>query len=178
MSDSQRLFLQVSSQQKERIQELFEEEGWDYIEVIVNTDVLTDAEAAQALAEAEAPGFQIEPVEGENRCDQCLSYPCVTDERFRQLWWETDNYEPHNRNSGLRKVAYKKFWTMLLHRDLWRNAEYLERKDAALAQDANRNNYIWAGQHKRDLMPNCVVDLVRSWYPNTKDVPYMGHKWI
>jgi hypothetical protein len=31
--------------------------------------------------------------------------------------------------------------------------------------------------HKRDIMPHCVVDLVRTKYPNPKDKPYMGHKW-
>ena len=37
----------------------------------------------------------------------CFCRPCITNERNRQLWWETDYQIEHERNSQLRK--YKKF---------------------------------------------------------------------
>ena len=90
------------------------------------------------------------------------------------MWWETENQIPHERNSMLRKSDYKRFWTNLFHRNVWQDPRYLVRKRAALRQDPRRRNYVY---HRRDLMPKCVLVLVRSWFPNPPNVPYMGHMW-
>ena len=29
----------------------------------------------------------------------------------------------------------------------------------------------------REIMPECVLKLVRGLYPNLPDTPYLGHKW-
>jgi hypothetical protein len=70
--------------------------------------------------------------------------------------------------------GYKRFWTNLFHRNVWQDPSYLVRKSAALRQDTRRRNYVY---HRRDLMPKCVLVLVRSWFPNPPYVPYMGHMW-
>ena len=63
---------------------------------------------------------------------------------------------------------------MLYHRRVWRDERYMARKTQALGIDKNKQKYVY---HKRDTMPDCVLDLVRRWYPNPSKVPYMGHRW-
>ena len=29
----------------------------------------------------------------------------------------------------------------------------------------------------REIIPECVLNLVRGLYPNPPDTPYLGHKW-
>jgi predicted nuclease of restriction endonuclease-like RecB superfamily len=98
----------------------------------------------------------------------CFCRPCITNERNRQLWWETDNQIEHERNSQLRKEKYKRFWTNLFHRGVWKDPRYLEQKREALRRDFRRKKYIY---HR------CVIELVRHWYPNLQDKEYMGHMW-
>ena len=104
----------------------------------------------------------------------CFCRPCITNERNRQLWWETDYQIEHERNSQLRKEKYKRFWTNLFHRGVWKDPRYLEQKHEALHRDFRRKKYIY---HRRDLIPKCVIELVRHWYPNLQDKEYMGHMW-
>lgn len=121
----------------------------------------------------------IQPCETDPECAHCLCKPCVTSESNRQLWWETENSDPANANSALRKPIYKRFWTMMYHRGVWVDPRYLLRKDAALADDPSM--HAWSGPrrngHPRDLMPKCVTSMVRMWLPNPHSKPYMGHKW-
>jgi len=65
---------------------------------------------------------------------------------------------------------------MLFHRGVWQDPRYLAKKEAALSQDLGN---VWAGgrNHKRDLMPKCVIDCVRNWLPNPTGQNYMGHRW-
>ena len=121
--------------------------------------------------ETEDP-FVISQNEDAEECPFCLCKPCITDERNRQMWWETETYLPHQRNSRIRKDKYRRFWTMLLHRGVWDDQRYIERKQRALEHDGQ--NQEW---HRRDILPSCVVNLVRGWLPNPKDKPYMGHLW-
>ena len=122
--------------------------------------------------------FHIPPQEGEAECPYCLCQPCVTSECFRQFWWETENYAPNDDNSRFRKEHYKRFWVMLLNRGIWRDPRYLARKATALQQDLGRRETAWTGpqKHPRDLIPKCVLTLVRQWLPNATK-PYMGHRW-
>jgi hypothetical protein len=30
----------------------------------------------------------------------------------------------------------------------------------------------------REIMPDCVLSVVRGLYPNPPSQPYMGHKWL
>ena len=56
---------------------------------------------------------------------------------------------------------------------------YITRKDTILKKDNRRKEYAWCGSpsDKRDVMPDCVLKIVRHWYPNPSGKPYMGHKW-
>jgi hypothetical protein len=87
---------------------------------------------------------------------------------------KTDNHREHERNSQLRKEKYKRFWTNLFHRGVWKDPRYLEQKHVVLRRDFRRKKYIY---HRRDLMSKCVIELVRHWYPNLQDKEYMGHMW-
>lgn len=58
-------------------------------------------------------------------CPHCFCDPCVT--THRQGW--LGNAVPHNdRNPSLRKIRYKKFWTMLDRRQAWINPRYQRKK--------------------------------------------------
>lgn len=65
---------------------------------------------------------------------------------------------------------------MLLHMGVWNNPIYKDRKATALltARPNRCGDFVY---HRRDLMPQCVLKLVRSWYPNPPGQDYMGHKW-
>ena len=51
-----------------------------------------------------------------NYNDYCFCMPCITSQRNRQLWWESDAVPPSDSNHGIRKEKYKRFWTMMMHR--------------------------------------------------------------
>ncbi len=56
---------------------------------------------------------------------------------------ETDCYggrtkmlsEPNHTNTGLRKEKYKRFWTMMHHRNVWEDERYKSKKREALKRD-------------------------------------------
>ena len=62
----------------------------------------------------------------------------------------------------------------MYHRNVWIHQSYIQKKSRALAEDPRFKEYVW---HRRDIMPDCVLKLVRHWFPNPKNVPYMGHLW-
>lgn len=71
--------------------------------------------------------------------------------------------------------VYKFFWTMLFHRGvIFLDERYRERKLNVLQLDPRFTN---VASHRRDILPECVVNLVRVWFPNPKNIPYMGHRW-
>lgn len=77
--------------------------------------------------------------------------PCITHDNNRQMRWHTQQEEPHQRNSAIRKehYNYKRFWTMLLHRGAWNDDRYLLMKTDAMSRDPRRQKYEWL---KRDIM--------------------------
>jgi hypothetical protein len=123
--------------------------------------------------------FVIEHKEDYPECPECLCRPCITDNVWEQGWWEKENHPPHKDNSFYRKSHYKRFWVMLLHRKVWEDPRYIEKKQTVLELN-QRENHAWAGpssKHARDIMPDCVLQLVRGWLPNEPNRNYMGHKW-
>ena len=95
-----------------------------------------------------------------------LSPPWITTEVNRQLWRLEECEQPNRCNSFRRKDIYKRFWTMLFARNVWRHkihgiktgkgghlrgtliVDYTFFIDGTLCQ----NVY--------------VIDLVRTWLPN------------
>lgn len=179
------MHIQVTPLQMDTIRQLFIHNDWDLVEMPPSNDGTHAAEVntegglavttSSDTSQDDIPGFQIPQVEGRLECSHCLCKPCITDECNRQLWWPTEDQGAFLHNHKQRKEAYKRFWTMLFHRNVWNDTRYIERKCDALGVDPGRNHYGWI--HRRDIMPDCVIDLVRGWYPNPKGVQYMGHKW-
>ena len=98
----------------------------------------------------------------------------------RQSWLATISTRPHVRNTGIRKSKYKKFWTLIQRYGGWNNPHYLRKKITLLRQSRHMNedeSWITMGRELRDIMPECVTELVRSIYPNPENVSYMGHRW-
>ena len=142
-----------------------------------NTDQSTQTNndnVANETDEDDNPEFVIPPDISEEECQYCFCRPCITNEQNKQMWWHDREEAPHQRNSGLRKEHYKRFWTMLLHRGAWNDDRYLLMKTDALARDHRTQRF---DCHKRDIMPKCVVTLVRHCFPNPGGFPYMGHMW-
>jgi hypothetical protein len=182
-SEKNKVTMELNSHQLETIKSLFGHYNWDInieAESFVsenggNTqDKCTQTESMETETEDENPGFVIEQDQSQNECPYCFCKPCITNEQNSQLWWHANTEEPHLRNSGLRKEHYKRFWTMLLHRGVWNDDRYIVMKVDAMSRDPRRQRYDW---HKRDIMPKCVVSLVRHWFPNPGGFPYMGHMW-
>ena len=163
-----------TQEQYETVEALFVHYDWDFGNALqegadhfgtINNDTEGDS--------AESVQF-IFPQPGADECQHCLASPCVTDERHRQFWWEDHPHQPHSRNPKKRKAHYKKFWTMLLHRGVFQDERYKQRKSIAMGRDPRFRKYVY---HRRDIMPNCVLKCVRTWLPNLPGVSYLGHMW-
>ena len=74
--------------------------------------------------------------------------------------------QPRLTNHVKRKGDYKAYFTILNKKGLWRDAVYLQRKEAL-------GCYI---EDVREIMPVCVVENVRKGWPNPDGVPYCGHR--
>jgi len=104
------LALEVTEEQKETIYHLFSHNNWDFneIEIKNNENNVTD-EINQAGTAANFDDFSIEQNDDFDECQYFLCKPCITHEVNRQMWWETENQMPHERNSMLRKVTINVF---------------------------------------------------------------------
>ncbi|VDI53167.1 Hypothetical predicted protein [Mytilus galloprovincialis] len=142
---------------------------WDFKEANYDQNNVNNSESND-----HSENYHIEQDQESPECSYCLCRPCITDERNRQMWWENENCVPHERNSFLRKDKFKRFWTNLFHRGVLNDPRYLRRKRDALKRDRPRRQYTY---HRRDLIPKCVLELVRKWFPNPSCQEYMGHKW-
>lgn len=111
------------------------------------------------------------PEINDQECMYCFCHPCVTSNRQE---WLGNGAPPHTRNSTIRKTKYKKFWTMMSRRYAWNHPRYQAKKAAHFNRDEEVENIVWT---QREIMPECVLSLVRDLYPNPPGRPYMGHKW-
>jgi len=166
------LTIEVTPEQKETINQLFNHYNWEYKEL--HTQSQSTEISATSPSPLDVEQFTVVQNEDAEECQHCFCRPCMTDDSNRQMWWESENAAPHRRNHFLRKDKYKRFWTNLYHRQVWKDPRYLSRKRKALSQDPKRKQCVY---HKRDLMPQCIVKLVREWFPNLPNVPYIGHRW-
>ena len=183
-----RVTLDLSQEQLNTVESLFMHYDWEYKEInrsnineCLKSDNSTQTvpnngihEHGSQIEQIECAEFRIDQDVNAEECQYCYCRPCITNEANRQLWWELHDTEPSDRNHGLRKEKYKRFWTMMFHRYAWEDQRYKIKKEAALKNDPRFKKYIW---HRRDIMPKCVLQLVRQWLPNTLGTPYMGHLW-
>jgi hypothetical protein len=169
------LSIRVTDEQREVIYALFNHNDWTIQEVDTHAATL-NIDISETYEE-----YRIPQDHQQEECDYCLCRPCITDPSNKQLWWEDVPSPPSDGNSKKRKEHYKRFWTGLLHRAIWEHPTYLLRKSIALTQDPQRQNVVLSGPrggyHPRDIMPLCVLKLVRTWLPNPTSRPYLGHRW-
>ena len=92
---------------------------------------------------------QIPILRGSNHCPHCLCTPCVTTVPPDFLMGSAS---PHPANAEKRHRLYQKFWGTLKDLGVWRDEEYLQRKERRTARD-----------DLRDIMPTCVT-LVSAFF--------------
>lgn len=173
-SDKKTLTLHTNEEQLAAIKALYEQNGWPFEECSIDEPVQCTSNSSAEKSECEwRPVGKPEP-RGE-KCPHCLCDPCIAHEANRQSWWLAGQHPPRTGNSSGRKQLYKRFWSMLTERGLWMSETYTIRKNEALRRDPQQNTYVW--YHRREIMPNCVLQLVRGWLPNHPKTPYMGHMW-
>ena len=152
---SNRFTLSLTQEQVQFIESSWEARGWD-----LNLD----------QAESDGPSYTTtytQSTEKHGSCEHCGALPVPASE-------STDSGTIDNNGCG---YHYQRFGVMLLHRGAWNKDAYKQKKSAAMR---NRSVYAWVGpntKHPRDIMPDCVLSMVRKWLPNPSTVPYMGHKW-
>ena len=95
---------------------------------------------------------------------ECFCNPCVITNGQSFLG---NAVPPYNRNAELRKKRYKIFRQMLDKRQAWIQPLYLRRKARVFSRPENTVLYTI-----RECMLRCVVDLVRSLFPNQPGRPY------
>lgn len=103
-------------------------------------------------------------------CQHCFLSPCVT--VYPQSWLG-HGAGPHMRNAPLRKKKYKLFWKVISERGGWLHPRYVAKKQRVLHRTRD-DSIVWT---PREIMPDCVLNLVRGLHPNLPGQPYMGHKW-
>ncbi|OWF41269.1 hypothetical protein KP79_PYT18901 [Mizuhopecten yessoensis] len=168
--------LVVNEEQRNAISQLFQEKHWEYSEK--NNEGDCQEESASMTPDTSnqvtCSGFTIPQDTDSDECQYCLCRPCITNERNKQQWWELRENPQNRKNNIHRKELYKRFWTMLYHRGAWGDQRYQDKKKQALGIQTMGGEPVW---HRRDIMPDCVIKLVRFWFPNPDSMEYMGHLW-
>lgn len=189
------LSLLVTEEQKLTIEALFNHNNWDFITVSPTkernevTDEAhnisqetghidsTDKETAgtstdtrqRSVENRESVSDSDSTDTDDSSCEYCFCSPCVT---VNEQSWMGKGSRPKPTNRISRKIRYKKFWSMLERRNAWRKRKYLRKKARLLGRNDESTVFV-----QRDIMPNCVLNLVRERYPNPPGQPYTGHYW-
>ena len=98
-------------------------------------------------------------------CKFCFLDPCITSHGHH---WLGDGRHACEANSGIQRAKYAKYWKCISNRGGWNLDMYLAKKVSTPEGSV---------LHRREIMPECVVNQVRELYPNPGRIPYMGHKW-
>ena len=86
---------------------------------------------------------------GQNHCRHCLCAPCVIQLPPDFL---RGSASPHPANDEKRHRLYRLFWRLLNDMGLWRDDEYLQRKEARTSI-----------YDKREIIPRCVITVCALW---------------
>ncbi|MES9904386.1 MAG: hypothetical protein ABW168_17130 [Sedimenticola sp.] len=183
--------LLVTEEQECGIRAFFHHSNWDFIEVTDGENHRTESPSGSSKAneygssltnssgtctntdteQQELSEHIIDDDLDTNECQFCLRSPCViTDE---QSWLGKAKRLDIN-NNKLRKLGYKTFWTILERRNAWRCKQYLQKNMRKLKRSAIDETVV---QMKREIVPECVLTLVRNLFPNPSGIPYVGHCW-
>ena len=63
---------------------------------------------------------------------------------------------------------------MNIMRGAWRHPSYVRKKETAMCRDHIAGTVVHV---LSEIMPECVLKLVRGLYPYPPDTPYLGHRW-
>lgn len=86
---------------------------------------------------------------GENHCPYCLCAPCVI---LLPPDFLRGSAGQHPANDGKRQRLYRMFWRLLSDLGVWRDQEYLARKEARTTE------------HKKcEMIPRCVITVSVLW---------------
>ncbi|CAC5375816.1 ERN1 [Mytilus coruscus] len=180
------LSLAVTEEQKLAIQAFFSHNDWDFNEIassstssnfhledntennVIATDGIEHPGQSGSDQQSASAGHDIND---KDMCQDCFCSPCVTQNRES---WLGVGQRAHVRNSGIRKLKYKLFWRMMQDRGAWSIPQYLRKKCRLLNRDRVDETVVIV---RREVIPDCVLKLVRELYPNPKSKPYMGHRW-
>jgi hypothetical protein len=89
-------------------------------------------------------------------------------------WWPLESMQAKPGNNNILKKLYYKLWTMLHHRGVWDYPEYLVKRENMIRQIKDDEVTV---KVRCEIMPQCVANRVREWYPNLRGRQYMGHRW-
>ena len=189
MDNTKRITLEITGEKEQEIQQFLQEKGWLHCVLDTSRQRETVCMPTQRRSGACANEQYLPPSPGntsghtgdilnnpnQEECPFCFLRPCVT--FFRQQWLG-DGQRPNRANGPLRTDKYKKFWAVLSHRGAWTEPRYTAKKRHALDLE-NRtgqedDNLVWThrrSHHVREIMPDCVLKLVRGLYPNPASVP-------
>lgn len=193
MAESKAYKLLLTEEQKEAIEifctmnewniqmEQIEDASGGHAETNKDQNVVTTGTGATPTATIarHAPRVDVWCVPNAVECCYCFLRPCVT--THRQAWLGQGR-AARLANRVTRKTLYKKFWSVMEYRGAWNDPRYMEKKAIAVQQADNQEIIVWttgpkARESVREIMPECILKLVRSLYPNPPGVSYMGHKW-
>ena len=98
MSNFDLINLNLTHEEQAAIYLFCDQNGFDVRRIFnLHQDLLqvniVDAEHVEKN-EPDGQNFYIPPIPGEIECPQCFCKPCITDEKYRQLWWSTEFEEP------------------------------------------------------------------------------------
>ena len=183
MTTSKIVTLRLSEEQELAVKAFFAHYDWDWDAMVIREDVChdTDNRRDQDTTSSDDREVDVRSVQNatsslpEHRvCSYCFCTPCIADSTRRQQWWPVNPRHATPGNNKSRKDCYRRFWAMMSNLGVWRCPEYLARKRTAREKDPKQRKFVY---HRREMMPNCVLQLVRHWYPNQEGKPYMGHLW-
>lgn len=162
------LIVTVNREQEELLRQFMQEQDWNVNELIRGEaqEVANGDQDGDGPARNHPLFVLVAAREDEETCPECFCKPCVTHPSNEQGWWPSEDSQANIGNNRHRRKLYHSFWTMMYNRGAWTLPQYLEKKN----QQVGRVNI------KREVMPACICDQVRRWFPNPPDIPYMGHR--
>ena len=103
-----------------------------------------------------------------DKCVFCFLSPCITLHNAEAIVGA--GQAASDRNPPIRKQLYRRFWHIIDNVGGWNTPQYLRKK----AETGGQTNIV---QHRREIMPECVLKIVRQKFPNPAGKDYMGHHW-
>ena len=120
-----------------------------------NSDVAAQHQETETADDGLASASSDQPTTRSNNvCPYCFMETCVA---TMPSDWLGPGQPACDANSGVRKTMYKRYWQLIDNLGGWNLHLYLAKKQ--LRGDVGL-------VHKRQIMPECVVEKVRQLYPN------------